>query len=164
MDARFRIPGHTKNSWPKQQQKTESEFQSHTVMWTMDRNRSWKAEGSIQANFGDIVIFSLAKKNIYIYIHIYIYIYIYIYWHKHGAQYTKMVSSLSGKSTYHTWSKTQRNIVSIWKILYTRVNWNDVIWKLKNCNYREIDLCYLLFLEVYTHQHFGLHCEEAAEE
>ena len=31
--------------------KTKSEFQSHTFMWTMDRNRSWKAELSVLTIF-----------------------------------------------------------------------------------------------------------------
>ena len=59
--------------------------------------------------------------------------------------------------------KTQRNIISNWKSLYTRVlNWHGLeVEKL----YREIVLCYLLFLEVYTHLYLSLHCcdEDAVE-
>ena len=45
--------------------KTASEFQSHTFMLGMDRNRSWKAEWSVWTIFGDIVIFSLSIKSKY---------------------------------------------------------------------------------------------------
>ena len=152
MDARFRISGHMKNNWPKQQQK-RSRNSKVTQSYDQWRNRSWKAERSVQTNFGDVVIFSLSQKNVY-------------HWWKNGALYTKMVSSLSGKSAYHTRSKTQRDIISNshWESRYTRVYRNDIGWKLKNCTEKSI-LCYRLFLEVCTHVHLGLHCcDEDAEE
>ena len=31
----------------------------------MDKNRGWKAEWSVQTNFGDVAIFPLSKKGIY---------------------------------------------------------------------------------------------------
>ena len=99
--------------------KTEPEFQSHTVMWSMDRNRSWKAEWSVQTNFGDIEIFSLSIKS-------------FNHLQKNGALYTKMVSSISDKSTYHTWPKHNGISSLTEESIYTCVL-NDIDWKLKNC-------------------------------
>lgn len=58
---------------------------------------------------------------------------------------TKMVSSFSGKSTYHTYP---------YVIKMQTVSWQTV---------QKIVLCYLLFLEVYTHLFFGLHVDDDDE-
>lgn len=44
--------------------KLKSELQSHTFMWSMDKNRGWKAAG-LFGQIGDKMTLSLSKKSLY---------------------------------------------------------------------------------------------------
>ena len=112
-------------------------------MRSKDRSRSWKAEWSVQTNFGDIAILSLSKKNLY-------------HSQKNGLCLRRWSHLFLAR--VHTIRDQKHNGISS---LTERVYIHGCIeitsaesWKL----YREIVLCYLLFLEVYTHLYLGLHC------
>ena len=150
MDARFRISGHTKNNWPKQQQKQNrnSKVTHSCEQWT--EIEVGKLSCLFWQFFADIVIFSLSKKSISldiktglctrIWYHLFLVRIHTIRDSKHNE-----ISSLTEESIY--------TCVLTWHCLK--------VDKL----YREIVLCYLLFWEVYTHLHLGLHCcdEDAVE-
>ena len=94
--ARFRVSGHTENKWPKQQQKRSrnSKVTHSCEQWT--EIEAGKLNGPYR---------QISETQWY-----FLYLKEYISLTEKRALYTKMVSSLSGKSTYHTWSKTQCNI------------------------------------------------------